>query len=61
MSDNKSQHGGPRPGAGRPKAEKPRKMLSVRISEEAHGKLEHLTRHYGYSKGRVIEKVLREH
>ena len=54
-------HGGARAGAGRPKAKNPRKMISVRVSDATHKKLDDLTQHYGYSKGRIIEKVIRDH
>jgi hypothetical protein len=53
----KPTHGGKRPGAGR-KPGKPRKSLTVRLSEPALAKLQTLRETTGTSAGRLIEAMI---
>jgi hypothetical protein len=53
-------HGGKRPGAGR-KPGKPRKSLTVRLSEPALAKLHNLRDTTGTSAGRLIEGMILNH
>ena len=56
----KPQHGGKRPNAGR-KPGKPRKSLTVRLSEPAMAKLNQLRETTSTSAGRLIEGMILNH
>lgn len=56
METTKKQHGGKRPGSGRPKADT--KQLNIRLSYAALNKLTLDAERQGFTKSQVVERLI---